>query len=154
MSAYDLIIFSANAATASVARGFMEGAFMVDDFHQVSEYIRASKDVLDILKTLGGLLPKGEKADAAKERLDQAEKALRASEAELAKALGYNLCQCTFPPQIMLSKGRHATHDQEIFECPRCSKQEPSARHFEALDRLKAQNESRSGGSWTASRRR
>lgn len=92
------------------------------DISEVQGYIRASKDVLDLLKTLGGLLPKGPQADAAQKKLEQAEKALLASEAQLAKALGYHLCQCTFPPQIMLWRER-----ESVFICPNesCGKQIP-----------------------------
>jgi hypothetical protein len=126
-------MFSANPAAVS------EGGICTMDMNDISEYIRASKDVLDILKTLGGLLPKGPDSDAAKQRLEQAEKALRASEAQLAKALGYQLCQCTFPPQIMLSKGRHPVHDtNEIFECPNCGKKEPPESKFQALDQMRS----------------
>ncbi len=74
------------------------------EMNDVTEYIKASKDVIDILKSLGSLLPKGRDADAAQSRLEQAERALQASEAQLAKALGFKLCKCTFPPQIMLWK--------------------------------------------------
>lgn len=102
-------------------------------------YLQASKQVLDILKTLGGLLPKGQDHAAMQRRLAEAENALRASEVQLAKALGYHLCQCTFPPQIMLSKGYHEAHsDTEVFVCAACNKQEPSPRFFQQLDQLRA----------------
>ena len=107
------------------------------DTNEISEYIRASKGVLDIFKTLGGLFPKGPDSEKANQQLEQAEKALRASEVQLAKALDYHLCQCTFPPQIMLSVGRHPDHDDKIFKCPKCDNQEPSEYHFRQLDELK-----------------
>ena len=116
---------------------------LVVQMSEIAEYIRASKDVLDILKTLGGLIPRGPDSDAARQRLDEAEKALKASEAQLAKALGYQLCQCAFPPNIMLSVGRHPVHDKEIFECPACKKQEPSEHRFRQLDQFVAHNEGR-----------
>jgi len=100
----------------------------------LSDYIRASKDLIEIFKGLKNLLPKGERAEEAQERIDQAEKALRASEAQLAKAFGYNLCQCTFPPQIMLSQGRHPRLGDEIFKCDKCGKQEPSEMYFKAFE--------------------
>lgn len=122
------------------------------DMSDVSEYIRASKDVLDILKTLGGLLPKGEQSDAAEERLVEAEKALRASEAQLAKALDYHLCQCEFPPNIMLSKGYHETHNVEIFVCPKCEKQDPSPHQIRNYDTMKEHSQRQRRGSWADSR--
>ncbi len=118
----------------------------------ISEYLKATKDVLDILKSLGGLLPKGEDANAAQRRLGQAEDALRASEAQLAKALDYHLCQCTFPPQIMLSKGYHEDYNKEFFECPECKKQTPSQKWFEQQVRVTQHNQS-SGPTWGPRRR-
>jgi hypothetical protein len=49
-------------------------------------------------------LPKSEKSKQAGQQIEEAEKALQLSEAELAKVLGYRLCSCTFPPEIMLWK--------------------------------------------------
>lgn len=82
---------------------------------QIAEYIKASKDALDILKSLVGFLPKGADAETAQQRLEEADKALKATEVQLAKALGYQLCQCTFPPQIMLWK-----QDRQVKVCPNC----------------------------------
>jgi len=140
------------AASLSVV-GTVKGAFLAMDMDQVSDYIKTSKNVLDILKTLGSLLPKGPQAEEAQRQLEQAEKALQASEAQLAQSLGYELCQCTFPPQIMLSKKRHHIHDKKIFECPGCGQQEPSETYFKKLDRLAAHNEREHESSWTAARR-
>lgn len=110
------------------------------DLNDVSEYLKASKDVLDILKTLGGLLPTGPNADAAQQRLEQAENALRASEAQLAKALGYQLCQCTFPPQIMLWR-----EDRDAHVCPRSE-----CGHGVTSTMVRR---SEQGGSWNRARR-
>jgi hypothetical protein len=71
-------------------------------FQDVAEYIRLSKDGLDLIKGAWSLLPKGEKRDEAEHKLRAAEEALKRSDAALAQKLGYELCQCTFPPQIML----------------------------------------------------
>ncbi|MBL28066.1 MAG: hypothetical protein CMM50_11030 [Rhodospirillaceae bacterium] len=123
------------------------------DMSQISEYIRASKDVLDILRSLSALLPKGPDADAAQQRLEQAEKALRASEAQLAQSLGYKLCQCTFPPNPMLSHGYHPRYGDEVFKCPSCGKQIPSEQHFEMYDSVDAHNERAAGNSWADARK-
>jgi hypothetical protein len=65
-------------------------------------YLTASKTALDILKGVRELLPKGEKSDEAGKRLEEAERSLKLSEAELARGLGFRICRCAFPPQIML----------------------------------------------------
>jgi hypothetical protein len=101
---------------------------------EIGAYIRASKDVLDMLKVMSGMLPKGRQHDDAEMQLAAAEKALQASEVQLAKALDYHLCQCTFPPQIMLRSGRHPNHGDEIFKCSACNNQEPSEHEFRRKD--------------------
>jgi hypothetical protein len=73
-------------------------------FQDIAEYIRLSKDGLDLMRGAWSLLPKGEKRDEAEHKLRAAEEALKRSDAALAQKLGYQLCQCTFPPQIMLWK--------------------------------------------------
>ena len=121
------------------------------DLQDVSDIFRIIKDALGFMKTAVGFLPKGENRDEAERQIQAAEEALRRADVRLAKDLDYKLCQCTFPPQIMLSTGRHPVHDEEIFECPRCKKQEPSEHRFQQLDRLKAHNEGR-GSSWVDAR--
>lgn len=109
--------------------------------NELRAYIAASRDVLDILKTLTQLLPKGGKeADFAEQTLVEAQKVLRASEVQLAKVLGYRLCQCDFPPHIMLSKGYHPEYGNELFVCTNCNKQEPSDVYFRGLDRMRDHN--------------
>ena len=65
-------------------------------------YLSAAKTALDLFKGIRSELPTGPKSQQIKEQIDKAEGALKLSEVELAKALDYKLCQCTFPPQIML----------------------------------------------------
>lgn len=119
---------------------------------QFSDYVQAGKETISLLQAAVGLMPKGDNRDRAEVEIARAERALRMSEARAAQSLGYKLCQCTLPPQIMLSKGLHPVHDNEIFECPKCKKQDPSEHRFQQLDRLKAHNESR-GPSWANARR-
>jgi len=71
-------------------------------FQDVADYIRLSKEAIDLARSAWTLLPKGEKRDEAERKLHAAEEALKRSDAALAQKLGYQLCQCTFPPQIML----------------------------------------------------
>ena len=80
------------------------------------------------------MLPDGSKAEDAQKQIELAEEALQASKAQLAKSLGYKLCQCSFPPQIMLSIGRDPKRGKEIFRCPACNKQDPSEHYFREMD--------------------
>jgi hypothetical protein len=68
----------------------------------LAEYLGAAKTALDLFRGIRAEMPNGPLSDAAGKQIEHADKALRASEAELAKSFGYSLCQCTFPPQIML----------------------------------------------------
>ena len=68
--------------------------------------------------------------EAAMKSLAAAERAAQLAEAEIAKSLGYHLCQCTFPPQIMLSEGHEHQFGVEVFRCRNCKKQHPSEQYF------------------------
>ena len=61
---------------------------------------------------------------ALDQALDHAERSAVIAEAEVAKALGYQLCKCAFPPTIMLTvgyrSGRPASDTGPVFECPKC----------------------------------
>src|SRR6476660_3905238 len=54
--------------------------------------------------------------------LDEAEKASKVAEAQVAKALGYQLCHCAFPPTAMLTVGSTLGRRREpkapVHECP------------------------------------
>ncbi|MCU7844704.1 MAG: hypothetical protein KZQ93_12770 [Candidatus Thiodiazotropha sp. (ex Monitilora ramsayi)] len=70
------------------------------------------------------LLPESQDKEAIEKSLAEADKAAKMAEAQLAQALGYKLCKCTFPPQIMLSNGYKEDNyaQQEEFICPLCKK--------------------------------
>lgn len=102
--------------------------------NDVTAYIAAAKTAMETVKLASGLIPKGEHQAELQKRIEDAERALRASEVQLAHALGYHLCKCTFPPQIMLSQGRHAPHGEEYFKCASCQMQHPSEEHFREVE--------------------
>lgn len=83
------------------------------------EYITAANGLLQIFKGIKGELPK-QQADKAEASIKKAEEALKNTEAEVAKALGFKLCKCTFPPQIMLWKEQEKTN-----VCPSCGSKNP-----------------------------
>ncbi len=83
---------------------------------EIGEAFTAVKSAIDLIKAAAGLLPSQQKDDVL-EKASQAERALSAAEAKLAKEFGYKLCRCTFPPQIMLEEAEEAV-------CPQCRKRE------------------------------
>lgn len=83
------------------------------DGQAVGEWLRSAKVALDIVRGARALLPQGPKRDELDASIRSAEEALSRSDAALAKQLGYQLCQCSFPPHIML--WRQATG---VYACP------------------------------------
>ena len=76
------------------------------------------KDSLDLMRAGWSLLPKSDKKkEEAGLALERAEAALKRSDAALAQTLGYQLCQCTFPPQIMLWN-----EELQQTACPNCGR--------------------------------
>ena len=47
-------------------------------------------------------LPEGPEKKSVEQSLEAAERSSKLAQAQIAQALGYELCKCTFPPQIML----------------------------------------------------
>src|SRR5260370_2308167 len=80
---------------------------------------------LGLLKDCRGLgTKKTQPAKPITAALDKAEEAAKVAEAEIAKAFGYELCKCGFPPTVMLTVG-YTTEWQSgkggpVFECPKC----------------------------------
>ena len=74
------------------------------------------KEALSMAKSVKDVLPEGDQKDSVQKSLEGAERATKLAEAQMAQGLGYSLCRCTFPPQIMLSIGV----DDE--QCPNCKK--------------------------------
>ena len=83
------------------------------DFTDLSELLSSVKGGIDVLKGARDLLPKGKNRDELENKIQAAEDILKRADAKLAKDLGYNLCQCTFPPQIMLWR-----EPEQSYVCP------------------------------------
>lgn len=86
---------------------------------ELSSYANAVKSALDILKSAKDLIPKGKDKDAITHKIEEAEQALKRADAKLAKELGYTLCECTFPPQIMLWQEKRQLFVCQNAECGR-----------------------------------
>ena len=81
----------------------------------ITAYLGAGKTVLDLFKGIRDELPEEAKSKHIDDKIKDAEAALKASKVELAKVLGFRLCRCAFPPEIMLWK-----REQRKSVCPRC----------------------------------
>jgi len=92
------------------------------DPKQASAWITAANSALDLVKAAKNLLPKGPDNEAIAAKIAEAEDALNRSDARFANELGYRLCQCTFPPQIMLWR---ETQSEFVCQNPECGRKEP-----------------------------
>jgi hypothetical protein len=106
--------------------------------HDLSDYVRASKDVMDLLKVAVGFLPKGAQRAEAEQKIAAAQEMLARSDAKLAKELGFHLCRCTYPPQPMLWREAEKAH-----VCQNAACQHKISTEFGV---------NRSGGTWIKSR--
>ena len=88
--------------------------------------IQSMKVLVDLFKSAKDALPDDlpKKAEITRQ-IDAAEKATQLAEAQVAEALGYVLCQCTWPPQIMLRKGYDNVRSQDILVCENCNNRQP-----------------------------
>ena len=84
----------------------------------------ALRAAIGLVNDTKNLLPKDEKTATITAALATAELSSRIAEAEIAKALGYELCKCQFPPTPMLTVGSidvpQARRHGPLFECPKC----------------------------------
>src|ERR1700719_2156962 len=80
-----------------------------------SNWTTIASSTIAEFKVIAESMPAGPSKDGLTNKIDKAEELVRRADAELAKSLGYPLCQCTWPPQIMLWK-------QEVSAsvCPKC----------------------------------
>jgi hypothetical protein len=82
--------------------------------------------VTDVLKTMKGvkdLWPKGKERDQIESKVADAEKQLKLAESQIASSLGFRLCQCAFPPEVML---KPTGTDGNQVVCPKCGAHWPS----------------------------
>jgi hypothetical protein len=72
---------------------------------------------LGCLKQVKELLPSGSQKQDIERTLADAERSLQLAAAKEADSLGYHLCRCDFPPQIMLQNGAKP-------KCAKCGREE------------------------------
>ena len=96
----------------------------MDDAPSVIENLKIGlslfSETLGLVRTAKDVLPESADREAIEKSLDRADTASKLAEAQIAQALGYKLCQCTFPPQVMLSVGYKGSVEE--FRCSLCDK--------------------------------
>ena len=92
------------------------------DLSGVGETFASLRNIFGLFRDVKGLLGEGKQKEA-EELISRAERQSVAAEAQLARALGYRLHRCTWPPQIMLLEP-DLSGETEIFKCPNCGNHE------------------------------
>jgi hypothetical protein len=90
------------------------------DLQSINVCIKMFRDALDSAKAVKDFFPKGSKKEQEQFEINlaNAERQTVLIESQLALALGYKLCLCTFPPQIMLQTGM--IDGRWNYSCPKC----------------------------------
>jgi hypothetical protein len=79
---------------------------------------------INAIRLVTGLLPSGKKREEAERLLAEAEREQKKAEALLAQALGFQICQDCWPPEIMLF-----SKEDGFLHCRRCG-QTPRSRVY------------------------
>lgn len=93
------------------------------NLQELSLGIAALNSALDGIRKVRDLLPANKRRDEIDEGIAEAERNTKLAEAQIAQALGYQLCRCKFPPIIMLTI--QSSSNIEIFQCPQCKRKVP-----------------------------
>jgi transcription initiation factor IIE alpha subunit len=103
----------------------------IDDFNSenTAHLVETAKNLVALAREVFKLIPSRKERDKAAALLIEMEKKLQFLEAEAAVKLGYQLCLCHKPPEIMLQTGR-----QFHFKCPKCGSEKDTAPASVALD--------------------
>ena len=88
------------------------------DLQSLSESFGFIKQTTGILKDLRDLIPKSADRKKLESTLEKAEREFALIETNVAHVLGYQLCRCSFPPQIMLLEKDNPSNS--VYECPAC----------------------------------
>lgn len=90
------------------------------DFDQLKIGLQLFKESIGLIKDVKDTLPESPQKEAASKSLIAAEAATQIAEANIAKAFGYPLCHCSFPPGIMISFFHGERQDG--YKCSKCNK--------------------------------
>ena len=88
----------------------------MNTLQDIGDAFTLTKSAIGLLKSAYSLLPSGKTREDIETKVKEAELLLARGDAQLAPKLGYLLCQCTWPPQIMLRNQAEKT-----WTCRSCS---------------------------------
>ncbi|MDH4195105.1 MAG: hypothetical protein OEW33_12305 [Nitrospirota bacterium] len=80
------------------------------------------KEAIALVHSANNQLPAGEPRKAIQQKIEEAERAIQLGHAAMGQSLGFQLCHCTWPPQVMASSQYSKETQVEQFTCPNCGK--------------------------------
>lgn len=80
------------------------------------------KEAIALVHSANKQLPAGEPRTAIQQKIEEAERAIQLGHAAMGQSLGFQLCHCTWPPQVMASTNYSEDTKIEQFTCPNCKK--------------------------------
>jgi len=80
------------------------------------------KVAIGLVHTANDQLPAGEQQTAIQQKVEEAERLIQVGHASVGQSLGFQLCHCTWPPQVMASTGFNEKTQVEQFTCSNCGK--------------------------------
>ena len=80
------------------------------------------KEAIGLVHSANDQLPIGEPQKAIQQKVEEAERLIQAGHAAVGQSLGFQLCHCTWPPQVMASNEYSEETHVEQFTCPNCGK--------------------------------
>ena len=105
------------------------------DAEAVKSGFDAFRSAIETLKSARGLFKPGKpERNQIDQSIETAEKELALAEAQIAQALGYELCKAHFPPVPMLKDRVHAKYVEDIWKCPECGLETPPPEYFSRLE--------------------
>ena len=92
------------------------------DLLEGATLIKTALESLDYIKNLFGRDKKKFDQEKVQEGFVNIEKSLQLKNAEIAQSIGYPLCRCKFPPEIMVLSGKKESSRFEFSKCPKCGR--------------------------------
>ena len=98
------------------------------------------KEAIGLVHSANDQLPKDEKQKSIQQKVEEAERLIQAGHAAVGQSLGFQLCHCSWPPQVMASSEYSEETQVEQFTCPNCGKsvslsgRKKSREHVTAFD--------------------
>jgi hypothetical protein len=80
------------------------------------------KEAIGLVHSANDQLPAGESQKAIQQKVEEAERLIQRGHAGVGESLGFQLCHCTWPPQVMASSKYSKETHVELFTCPKCGK--------------------------------